>query len=214
LSRVLSTLTLGFLLGVRHATDADHVLALGTIVARDPKLGRALGTGAYWGLGHSATVLAVGALVLIGGVRMPDGAAAGVDLAVASMLVVLGVLALRPSAHAHGPASPEKPGIGDRVLLSRLRPFAVGVVHGLAGSAALTLVAATTLRDTRAALAYLGVFGVGTIAGMLAITLLLASSLRWATARHARASRLIARLAAFASLGAGLLLASRALASQ
>src|SRR5690349_12750051 len=90
-----STLLLGFALGLRHATDPDHVVAMSTIVTRDPRLRRAIGTGASWGIGHTVTVLVVGLLMLVGGVRVPEKAVALMDLTVAAMLIGLGLAALR-----------------------------------------------------------------------------------------------------------------------
>jgi high-affinity nickel-transport protein len=202
-----STLLLGLLLGLRHATDPDHVVAMGTIVTRDPRLRRAVGNGVFWGLGHTVTVLVVGVLILVCGVRVPERAVTLMDLAVAAMLIALGVVALG------SPRSPvaTTPALGERILVSPLRPLVVGIVHGLAGSAAMTLLALATLRDARGALLYLGLFGAGTVLGMVAITTLLALSLRWVGAKSASVSTWIARVSGSVSIAAGLVLTGRTL---
>jgi High-affinity nickel-transport protein len=206
-----STLLLGLLLGLRHATDPDHVVAMATIVTRDPHLRRAISTGVFWGIGHTATVLLVGALMLVGNVRVPERVFGLLDLTVAVMLVALGFLALRtrrafPTHRA--------PGLGERILVSRLRPLLVGIVHGLAGSAAMTLIALATIQDERGALLYLGLFGAGTVLGMVGITALLALSFRWASTKSARLPIWIARMSGTLSIAAGVLLARRVLLPQ
>ncbi|MBX3226983.1 MAG: high-affinity nickel-transport family protein [Labilithrix sp.] len=203
-----STLVLGLVLGLRHATDPDHVVAMGTIVTRDPRLRRAILTGAWWGIGHTITVLVVGSLMLIGGVHVPDRTTNAMDLLVATMLVVLGVVALRTSRLA---SAPDAPRLGERLLVSPLRPLLIGIVHGLAGSAALTLVALATIQDTRGAMLYLALFGVGTIVGMLVITTLLAVSLRWVGSRSEGLPVWIARVSGSLGVTAGLVVAARVL---
>jgi hypothetical protein len=205
-----STLFLGLLLGLRHATDPDHVVAMGTIVTRDPHLRRAIGTGVFWGIGHTVTVLLVGVLMLVGGVRVPERVVNLMDLAVAAMLIALGLLALR----TRKVVPTEAPGLGERILVSPLRPLLVGIVHGLAGSAAMTLIALATIQDERGALLYLGLFGLGTVLGMVGITTLLALALRWASAKSTTIPIWIARVSGTLSIAAGVLVASRALLPQ
>jgi hypothetical protein len=202
-----STLLLGLLLGLRHATDPDHVVAMGTIVTRDPHLRRAVGTGVFWGIGHTVTVLVVGLLMLVGGIRVPERVVSLMDLAVAAMLVALGIVALR----TRQVVSTDAPRLGERILMSPVRPLLVGIVHGLAGSAAMTLVALATIPDERGALLYLGLFGAGTVLGMLAITTILALSLRWVGGRSLSIPVWIARVSGALSVVAGVLVASRAL---
>lgn len=206
----MTILLLGLILGMRHAMDPDHVLAIGTIVSRDPRLGRAVGTGAFWGLGHTLTVLVVGTLMLLGGVTVPARAVLFMELAVALMLVVLGVMSFRPLP-ATSPASPP---IAEGFLVSRLRPLIVGMIHGLAGSAALTLLALTTIPGRAGALAYLGLFGVGTVAGMMLITLAIALPLSLAGRRSSRAPRWIARASGALSVLAGLAFAVQTLSAH
>lgn len=182
---------------------------MGTIVTREPHLRRAIATGVWWGVGHTVTVLAIGLLMLMGGVRVPERATSAMELLVAAMLVVLGVVALRTSRAA--PAPDVAPRLGERFLISPLRPLLIGLAHGLAGSAALTLVALATIQDTRGAMLYLALFGVGTVLGMVVITTILGVSLRWIGSRSVRLPVWIARVSGSLSVAAGLLIVVRVL---
>jgi high-affinity nickel-transport protein len=193
---------LGLLLGLRHATDADHLVAVTAIVARERTLAGAARIGALWGLGHSATLLAVGGTLVVSRLTMPPRVGLGLELAVALMLVLLGFRNLR-HGHTHAPPAPG----GEGGHLDAARAVAVGCVHGLAGSAAVALLVLATVRDPRWALAYLAVFGLGTIAGMMAVTALFATPARLAGARIGRFHRGIRVAAGAASLAVGLSLA-------
>jgi hypothetical protein len=151
------TLMLGLLLGMRHATDPDHVLAIGTLVSRDPRLGRAVRMGVIWGVGHTLTVMVVGVLMLLCGIEVPPRAASAMDLLVACMLMGLGAASLRARFIAPG----ARQAVAEGVLVSPLRPLVVG----LAGSAGVTLLALASISDRFAALLYLSLFGVGRSSG-------------------------------------------------
>jgi high-affinity nickel-transport protein len=171
------------LAGMRHATDPDHVVADTTIVARERSLWRAAGVGAMWGLGHTLTILLVGALLVGFKLTVSPRMGLSMEFAVAAMLVTLGVLNLagmRP-AHTRGAGSRDR---------RTLPPFVVGTVHGLAGSAAATLFVTSLIPDPRWAMAVLVVFGAATIIGMMLVTLLLAIPSAFAAARVARLARL------------------------
>ncbi|MBR0846550.1 hypothetical protein JQ543_02245 [Bradyrhizobium diazoefficiens] len=219
---VLSFLSLGFFLGMRHATDADHVVAIATIVSRERSVAGSALIGVAWGVGHTITVMAVGAAIILFGVVIPPRLGLSMEFAVGIMLILLGVLTLtgigrtvgsaqvqasvrgghapdlhdhlhahgdyvhrHPHGHdpgAHGHAEGQTPLARlDQSWLGRfapwqwLRPFAVGLVHGLAGSAAVALMVLSIIRDPFAALGYLLLFGLGTIAGMMLITLMLSA---------------------------------------
>ncbi len=194
---LFSIVALGFFLGMRHATDPDHVIAVTTIVSRERNIRKSAWVGAFWGIGHTLTIFVVGA-----------------DLAVAVMLIVLGILNVRrfsrwvpalaqdaevhSHSHAHGdyvhthphghvpeshPHQPDRTPVAklDRLLrrfktYSLIRPLIIGIVHGLSGSAAVALLVVPIIRDPRWSLAYLLVFGVGTILGMMLITMTIAST--------------------------------------
>ena len=154
--------TASFLLGVRHATDPDHVLAVATIVSREQSLRGAARVGAIWGLGHAFTLVVVGGTVISFRLVLTPRVGLSMEFAVALMLMVLGAMALwrRPSVPAR---------------LTSLRPFAVGVVHGLAGSAAASVLVVSAIADADWGLVYLFVFGVGTLLGMTIMTSVLAA---------------------------------------
>ena len=207
LPSAISAAVLGFLLGLRHATDADHVVAVTTIVARERTLARAARVGALWGVGHSITLFVVGGAIVLFRLVIPPRIGLGLEFGVALMLILLGFNNLRGSgSHSHDDdAAPSGTG---------LRPLAIGVVHGLAGSAAIALLVLATIRETGWALAYLAVFGVGTIAGMMIVTTLLAAPALYATKRVVRFQRGIRLAAGSLSLIFGALLAHEIIVSN
>jgi high-affinity nickel permease len=201
---VLSVLALGLFLGVRHATDADHVVAVSTIVLRERTTRSAMLVGAMWGLGHTLTVVIIGGAIVAFGLVISARAGLWMEMSVAAMLVALGltnVLGNSPSAAevAHSPAP--------RVPLARLRPLVIGVVHGLAGSAALALLVLTTIDDVGSAIAYLAVFGVGTVIGMMLLTALLALPVIAASRRFVSFERTLALITGLVSVVFGFILA-------
>jgi high-affinity nickel-transport protein len=169
----LAVLTLGFLLGVRHAADPDHVVAVSTIVTRSRSVGRAATIGALWGAGHTATILLVGGAIILFKVTITPRIGLTMELAVAAMLIALGLVNLV--------GAPPK----SDADFAPVRPLMIGFVHGLAGSAAVTLLVLTTIEDPRWSAAYLLVFGVGTVAGMMLITAAIALPVRFGALRIA-----------------------------
>jgi len=170
------TLALGFVLGLRHATEADHVVAVSTLVTERRSLTAAAGVGVLWGIGHTVALLAAGVIVLIAQVPIPEAVAARLELAVAVMIVLLGArLLLASRAHDTQAGALHVQGV---MTLSRWQPLAVGMMHGLAGSAALiVLIQAEIARHASASLgvAYLAIFGLGSIGGMLIMGLAIAA---------------------------------------
>ncbi len=192
---LLPALTLGLVLGVRHATDADHVAAISTILSEGRGTRRAALIGAAWGLGHSISVLVVGGALVLFRLPMPARVALSLEFAVAIMLIALGVRSLRSGS----PPS----------AVSTMRPMLVGVMHGLAGSAVLALLVLGTTRSSLGAAAYLLCFAAGTVAGMASVTALLSlpGQLRLLDGMpFERAMRLAAGMA---SVAIGLFLAHR-----
>jgi nickel/cobalt transporter (NicO) family protein len=169
-------------LGLLHALDSDHVAAVTTIVASGQGPRRAMSVGAWWGAGHAAAVLVVGALLVALGVRMPERLALLFDVAVVCMLVVLGFGALvrawrgRSSAHAGAAHAPSR---------TPLRAFAVGLVHGASGTAALALAVLTTLPALAERYVYLLLFAGGATLGMTLLSAFLAVSMGAAARRFA-----------------------------
>ena len=193
---MLDTLTpilLGALLGLRHATDADHVVAVTTIVARQRSWLQAARIGAVWGIGHSVTLFLLGGAIIGFRLVIPPRIGLGLEFAVALMLIGLGYANLR---RRDEPSAP-----------SLHRPFWIGVVHGLAGSAAVALLVLSTIRAPLEAAAYLLMFGFGTIVGMMLVTLLLAAPTVYAGARVARMQGRVRLAAGALSIVFGLLLA-------
>lgn len=223
---MLSLLLLGLLLGVRHATDPDHVIAVTTIVARHRSSPGAAAIGAAWGVGHTVTILVVGGGIILSGWVIPPRVGLSMEFSVGLMLIVLGVLNLsggrRTIARLPAEQSPLQargPGheplrwldrqLGASGMYQLLRPLVVGVVHGLAGSAAVALLVLTTIRDPAWALAYLLVFGLGTIVGMMLMTAAIALPFTRAGPRGARLSGGLRVASGVMSLCFGLFVAYR-----
>lgn len=223
---LVAIVAVGFVLGMRHATDPDHVIAVTTIVSRQRSIRSAALVGALWGVGHTLTILAVGAAIILFNVIIPPRLGLAMELAVGIMLILLGVLNLtgmtrqiterftpkvaggHSHVHAHGDyvhthfhghhvqdhghAEDATPlakldrsfskvggGMGKQLgLYQALRPLLVGIVHGLAGSAAVALLVLTTIHNSAWGVLYLLIFGVGTIAGMMLTTAAIAVMVR------------------------------------
>lgn len=212
---LLAVLALGFFLGMRHATDSDHVLAVSTIVSRERSPRAALWIGALWGFGHSATIITVGGAIVLFGWVIPPRLGLSMEMSVAIMLVVLGIINLtgalsdiERAAHAHrGPEPGAVPARAHVHPRGSLRPLVIGVVHGLAGSAAVALLVLATIEQASTALLYLAIFGLGTVAGMMLLTLLMSLPISALTQRFPNSERLLARVAGVMSIAFGLFLA-------
>jgi len=164
----LAGILLGIGLGARHAFEPDHLAAVSVLGADGPSPRRGMLIGALWGAGHTLSLLACGLAVAIAAAQIPPLLADLFEIAVAAMLIVLGARAVvraRPERHArvpvHAHVAPRRPGV---------RPVIVGAVHGLAGSGALVALTTAALPTTAARLAFIGLFGVGSIAAMSAIS--------------------------------------------
>jgi high-affinity nickel-transport protein len=184
------------LLGMRHATDADHVVAVSTIISRERSMLRSSGIGAMWGLGHTLTILVAGGAIISFKWAVTPRLGLSLEFAVALMLIVLGLLNVAP--HTHSP-----------VATSRLKPFFIGVVHGLAGSAGATLLILPLIDEAEWAILYLVVFGVGTIVGMTLMTIAIAGPALLVAHRTATLQRQLRVAAGAISLSFGFYLAWR-----
>lgn len=202
---------------MRHATDAEHVVAVATFVSRERRIGVASVLGALWGVGHAATILAVGGAIIAFGLVLPPRLGLSMEMSVAVMLVLLGAVNLLgysrlavdvgPPHWSHGGLRPPRGALLSSVPPAQaVRSFAVGVVHGLAGSAAVALMVLATIRDPRRAFLYLVLFGAGTIAGMMLVTSAMAFPVALATARAERFGRHLAWISGLLSAGFGLFL--------
>jgi hypothetical protein len=197
---LLQPLLLGLALGVRHAVEPDHLAAITTLVGGRGPLAAAR-TGAAWGVGHASALILLGGALVALGVRMPARLALVLDLAVAAMLLVLAAISIRaarrgataegaPHAHVHtldGAHAHERARGG-------LRSTLVGFVHGASGTAALTVVCATTMPTRGAALGFLVVFGLGSLVSMSVMSGVLAAPLA-AVARRGDGPLRLVRLA-------------------
>lgn len=249
---LLAAIGLGFVLGMRHATDPDHVIAVSTIVSRQRSIRQAGVIGALWGVGHTITIFGVGAAIILFNIVIPPRIGLMMELAVGLMLILLGILNLtgmmqrithrytpqhghtqqidtsvahshfhqhdgvvHEHIHSHNPeihmhpdpevGDGEQPGFLRKLgLYQFLRPLAVGLVHGLAGSAAVALLVLAEIRDPRWAIAYLLIFGVGTIAGMMLITMMIGAPFALTRKRFAPFNRGLGVASGLLSLGFGL----------
>lgn len=180
------------LLGMRHATDADHVVAVTTIVNRERSVWRSSWIGVMWGLGHTLTIFMVGGAIILFKLAFTPRLGLSMEFCVALMLIVLGYLNLTRRAISEA--------------VPQLRPFLVGIVHGMAGSAAVTLLILPLIDDPRWALLYLGVFGLGTIVGMAMITMAIAAPAIYVGARLVGLQRRIRVASGTVSLAFGVYL--------
>ncbi|MDP9223154.1 MAG: high-affinity nickel-transport family protein [Actinomycetota bacterium] len=156
------TFITSLMLGMRHATDPDHIVAVTTIVSRERSVAKAAGIGAVWGVGHTITLLLVGGAIVAFKIVFDARLGLSMELCVAIMLIVLGALNLFDVRTKSG-------------IPTRSRPFLVGGVHGLAGSAAAALLIVPLIDDPSWAALYLLMFGLGTIVGMTVVTLSIAA---------------------------------------
>ena len=243
---------LGFALGMRHATDPDHVIAVTAIVTRERRLAAATRTGLLWGLGHSLTVLIVGCAIVVLKIRIPIRLGLAMEFGVAVALILLGLPAaaavltgvggrlgslhlaaaepesvrVHSHVHSHGAAThrhvhvhEEHAGRAHQSHLfepnsayqpsprSALKSFAVGLVHGLAGSAAIALMVLGAIPQPTWGVAYLVVFCLGTVAGMVVITTAIGTPMVLAAHRVGRLHRGLVLSSGLLSLCFGLFIA-------
>jgi high-affinity nickel-transport protein len=196
---------LGLLLGMRHSTDADHVVAVSTIVSKQRSIRQAGLIGTIWGLGHTLTIFAVGSLIILFGVVIPPRLGLSMEFSVALMLILLGVLNLTgvmqrvtsylTRNHKPVPTLDKAETLLDRTvgrfgLYQCVRPLVIGIVHGLAGSAAVALLVLSTIHSPVWATVYLLIFGAGTMLGMMCMTAMMAVPLAYAGNRFTSLSRM------------------------
>jgi ABC-type nickel/cobalt efflux system permease component RcnA len=203
---VISVLLLGLLFGMKHAMEADHVAAVASLATRSSSPGEAARFGIAWGLGHTITLFVFGSAVLLLGVTIPDRMAHALELAVGVMLVLLGAdvvrrmwkqgLHIHPHQHGserhlhlheHAPAKSSAPHAPPHAHVPHshthkktlpMRALCVGLVHGMAGSAALVLLTLGTIESVWLGIAYIALFGLGSIGGMMVLSFAIGLPLR------------------------------------
>jgi high-affinity nickel permease len=195
----LATLTLGLLLGLKHAFDSDHLIAVSTIVTRERSPWRSLWIGLFWGVGHTTTLLAVGVIVLGLKTQIPTPMESSLECFVGVVLLGLGLATLydywkkrlhahththEGAAHSHFHVHANTPAHQHpHSMRFGLKPLLLGVVHGLAGSAALMLLVLTTIPSPAIGLLYVGIFGFGSVMGMGFVSLVMGLFFSLATDR-------------------------------
>ena len=226
---------LGLVLGVRHSTDADHVVAISTIVSKQRSIRNAAFIGSVWGLGHTITIFVVGSLIILFGVEIPPRIGLSMEFSVAIMLIVLGILNLtglmQKITARYSSArlvTPDGPGTVESQLDVRsaaaqgglikmsarrlglyqlIRPLVIGLVHGLAGSAAVALLVLSTIHNPIWATVYLVIFGAGTVIGMMCMTAAMALPLAFAGDRFQKMSNYLGMASGMVSFCFGSFLA-------
>jgi ABC-type nickel/cobalt efflux system permease component RcnA len=224
---IVAVLAIGGLLGFRHAFEPDHLAAVSTLATRPAaRLWGAARLGLVWGIGHTTTVGIVAGLIVVFGVQLPPALWPAAELLVAALLVALGAVVIwryvrgrwHIHAHAHAPANPhlhlhshatEMAHEHDHAVVDARRSLGFGVAHGLAGSGAIAALLVAAAPDGATRLAYFAAFGLGTIVGMLAVSLTLSLLVRLAAGRGIRWATRLHVGAAVGSVIAGVVLAQQ-----
>jgi high-affinity nickel-transport protein len=228
---ILFVTGLGLILGIRHSTDADHVVAISTIVSKQRSIRNAAFIGSVWGMGHTITIFTVGSFIILCGVEIPPRVGLSMEFSVALMLILLGLLnltgvtqkvttRLTPAIADHMNTLVPEDGEAKTTRMERIlqnsvgrfglyqcvRPLVIGLVHGLAGSAAVALLVLSTIHNPVWATVYLLIFGAGTMIGMMCMTAAIAVPLTFAGNRFAKLSQYLGVVSGMVSLCFGSLL--------
>ena len=224
MTSTITILFFGFLLGLKHAVEADHLAAVSTIVTERKSLLSSALVGGVWGLGHTISLLVVGVFVLLLDFRISERTESILELFVGGMLIFLGLNVMQKIVrggtlhlhkHEHGGRAHLHPHLHDEHadadephehhnLSLSPRPLVIGLVHGLAGSAALMLLVLPTIQSTAVGLLYIIIFGVGSIAGMMLMSFLVSLPLQLAALHFNRANLWLRVSAGLFSIGFGL----------
>jgi len=218
-----AVLSLGFFLGLKHATEADHLAAVSTIVTERRSLFSSALVGGLWGLGHTISLFIAGIFVLLLNFQISERTERMLEFGVGVMLVLLGLNVLRKiiqggtlhfhshehgehthvHPHLHEPGQEDEPHSHHNLSFSP-RALIIGMVHGLAGSAALMLLVIPTINSTAMSLLYIVIFGVGSIGGMMLMSFLVSLPFQITALRFNRFNLLLQCIAGLFSIGLGL----------
>ena len=226
---MLAVLSVGLVFGLKHATEVDHVVAVSTIVSQHKNVFHSALVGALWGAGHTASLLLVAAIVLTMRVAIPEQVSGWLELGVAVMIVCLGISALRRAlrrnadvhvhqhnhdglththVHFHETETRHAPAAHSQHshVVSRLgwKPVLIGMMHGLAGSGALTLLVLTQISSSVIGFLYVATFGVGSIVGMLLMSGLIGLPFALTSRKLTHVHQGIQTVAAVLSIGFGI----------
>lgn len=226
---IISLLLIGFGLGLKHATEPDHVAAVSTIVSDRKNIWSASLVGGLWGVGHTISLFIAGIFVILLHFEISEKLAQALEFCVAIMLVVLGINALRKLIHGgqihwhlhrHGGITHAHPHVHDQSTVHAAdtslaekthhglklspRPLIVGMIHGMAGSGALMLLILSTISSPAVGIAYIVVFGCGSIGGMMLMSMLIGLPFHFTLNRFSRAEWFLRGAAGLFSLGFGL----------
>jgi len=221
-----SLLIFGFLLGLRHAIEADHVAAVASLTTKTPKIRDAVPLGALWGVGHTLTIFTVGAIVMSMDQVVPERIAGLLELVVGVMLLWLGGDVLwrlwRDRIHfhvhrhqggvRHFHAHSHKNDTGHGAAAHRhrhapnikRRALLVGIMHGMAGSAAVVVLTASQATSFVGGLVYIAIFGGGSIAGMALLTLVISWPMRKAASTMGYAYNVLTASVGVITVGLGI----------
>jgi hypothetical protein len=222
-----SILLLGFLIGMRHALEADHVAAVAVLATRAKSVSQALPLGVMWGVAHTLTLFTFGAVIVVLNNNLPQNVILMLEALVGVMLVALGadviyrLIKKRMHFHFHGHADEKchihahshvggkphdlSPHGHEHFKGLSLRALAVGMMHGLAGSAALVLLTMQSVEPVSTRIIYIGLFGLGSIAGMGLLSVVIVVPLRYAANSMTWAYSGLSAVLGFFSMGLGLL---------
>jgi ABC-type nickel/cobalt efflux system permease component RcnA len=226
---MLAVLGVGLVFGLKHATEVDHVVAVSTIVSQHRNVFHSALVGALWGIGHTVSLLVIGAVVLSLRVAIPERVSGWLELGVAIMIVWLGISALRRAlrenaevhvhqhshdglshthVHFHEKETRHEPAAHSlhSHTVSRLgwKPVLIGMMHGLAGSGALTLLVLTQISSSWIGFLYVATFGFGSIVGMLLMSGIIGLPFAFASHKLTHLSQGIQTLAAILSICFGI----------
>ncbi len=217
-----AVLGLGFVIGLKHATEADHLAAVSTIVSERKSLWSSMFIGGVWGLGHTISLLLAGIFVLLLNFQISEQNERMLEFFVGVMLVLLGLNVWRKLAaggtlhvhahehgarqhihpHLHEPEMPDAPHTHHGFSFSP-RALIIGMVHGLAGSAALMLAIIPTIDSRPLGLLYIVIFGIGSIGGMMLMSLLVGLPFFLTALRFNRFNYILQSVAGLISIGLG-----------